>query len=154
LIFMSMARDFGPCELPGGKKVEVRHCIDFFTTIAAMENDLGPRRIEEMISFVTRELWTPEWLYALSPRDRAAGESTRPDHGSTGAYDAWPSLTAEAFFKTGRKVEALERLRSVESATVKVHSVRLITLPPRLIRCEKPWTCRIISRALREPLRK
>ena len=108
---------FWACELPDGKKVEVRHCIDFFTTIAAMGNDLGPRRIEEMISFVTRELWTPEWLYALSPRDRAAGESTRPDHGSTGAYDAWPALTAEAFFKTGRKVEALERLRSVESAT-------------------------------------
>ena len=108
---------FWACELPDGKKIEVRHCIDFFTTIAAMENDLGLRRIEEMISFVTRELWTPEWLYALSPRDSAARESTRPDHGSTGAYDAWPALTAEAFFNTGRKVEALERLRSVESAT-------------------------------------
>jgi hypothetical protein len=108
---------FWACELPDGKKVEVRHCIDFFTTIAAMENELGPRRIEEMISFVTRELWTPEWLYALSPRDGAARESTRPDHGSTGAYDAWPALTVEAFFKTRRKVEALERLRSVGSAT-------------------------------------
>jgi hypothetical protein len=108
---------FWACELPYAKKVEVRHCIDFFTTIAAMENELGPRRIEEMIAFVNRELWTPEWLYALSPRDGAARESTRPDHGSTGAYDAWPALTAEAFFKTGRKVEALERLRSVESAT-------------------------------------
>jgi hypothetical protein len=41
---------FWACELPDGKKVEVRHCIDFFTTIAAMQNELGPRRIEEMIS--------------------------------------------------------------------------------------------------------
>jgi len=108
---------FWTCELNDGKKVEVRHCIDFFTTVAAMENELGPRRIEEMISFVNRELWTPNWLYALSPKDRAANESLRSDHGSTGAYDAWPALVAEALFKTGRKAEALDRLRSVVPAT-------------------------------------
>lgn len=110
-------KGFWNCELPDSKKVEVRHCIDFFTTIAAMENELGPRRIEEMVSFVDRELWTPHWLYALSPLDGAAKESLRPDHGSTGAYDAWPALTAEALFKTGRKSEAVQRLRSVEAAT-------------------------------------
>ena len=110
-------KGFWACEMPDGKKVEVRHCIDFFTTIGAMENELGQRRIEEMISFVSRELWTPDWLYALSPKDGAAKESLRPDHGSTGAYDAWPALTAEALYKAGRKTEALERLRSVVPAT-------------------------------------
>ena len=108
---------FWACQLPDGKKVDVRHCIDFFTTITAMENELGPRRIEEMISFVNRELWTPSWLYALSPKDGAAKESLRPDHGSTGSYDAWPALTAEAFFKAGRRTEALEHLRNVAAAT-------------------------------------
>jgi hypothetical protein len=105
---------FWACQLPDVKKVNVRHCIDFFT---AMENELGPRRIAEMISFVDRVLWTPSWLYALSPRDGATKESLRPDHGSTGSYDAWPALTAEAFFKTGRKADALELLRSTEPAT-------------------------------------
>jgi hypothetical protein len=108
---------FWACAMPDGKKVEVRHCIDFFTTIGAMENELGRRRIEEMISFVNRELWTPDWLYALSPRDGAAKDSLRPDHGSTGSYDAWPALTAEAFFRAGSKTEALEHLRSVVPAT-------------------------------------
>jgi hypothetical protein len=107
---------FWACEMPDGKKVEVRHCIDFFTTIGAMENELGRRRIEQMTSFVNRELWTPHWLYALSPRDGAAKDSLRPDHGSTGSYDAWPALTAEALFKAGSKTEALERLRSVAPA--------------------------------------
>jgi hypothetical protein len=103
--------------MANGKKIDVRHCIDFFTTIAAMKDDLGARRIEEMVAFVNRELWTPDWLYALSPLDGAARESTRPDHGSTGAYDAWPALTYEAIFRVGRKSEALERLRSVAPAT-------------------------------------
>lgn len=108
---------FWACQLTDGKKVEVRHCIDFFTTIAAMKDDLGAQRIEEMIAFVNRELWTPHWLRALSLRDGAANLATRGDHGSTGSYDAWPALTAEAIFQTGGKSEALERLRSVVPAT-------------------------------------
>lgn len=108
---------FWSCEMPSGEKVPVRHCIDFFTTIAAMKNELGAQRIEQMIAFVNRELWTPHWEYALSPLDGAAKVSTRPDHGSTGAYDAWPPLTAEAMFRAGREAEALDRLRSTVTAT-------------------------------------
>jgi hypothetical protein len=108
---------FWACQLTDGKKVEVRHCIDFFTTIASMKQDLGPRRIEEMLAFVDRELWTPHWLRALSVLDEAAGLSTRADHGYTGSYDAWPALTVEATFWVGRKREAFERLRSLAPAT-------------------------------------
>ena len=32
----------------------------------------------------------------MSPLDKAAAESDRPDHGPMGAYDAWPALTAES----------------------------------------------------------
>jgi hypothetical protein len=70
-----------------------------------------------MIAFVNQELWTPHWLRALSLRDGAANVATRADHGSTGSYDAWPALTAEAIFLTKRKSEALERLRSLAPAT-------------------------------------
>ena len=108
---------FWACRMTDGSKVEVRHCIDFITMIATIEEDLGGRRIEEMTAFVNRELWTPQWLYALSPCDGAAKVATRPDHGSTGSYDAWPAVTAEAIFKTGLRAEALDRLRSNESAT-------------------------------------
>jgi hypothetical protein len=108
---------FWACRLTDGKKVEVRHCIDFFTLIDCMQSDLGQRRIGEMVQFVNTELWTPHWLRALSLRDAAASVATRADHGSTGSYDAWPALTAEAIFRVGREAEAMERLRSLEPAT-------------------------------------
>ena len=110
-------KGFWVCRLDDGTRVEVRHCIDFFTLIDTMQNDLGPRRIDEMIEFVNRELWTSHWLRALSLRDAAATRALRPDHGSIGSYDAWPALTTEAMFRVGRKQEALARLRSLEPAT-------------------------------------
>lgn len=109
-------KGFWACRLTDGREVEVRHCIDFFTTIDTMKQDLGPERIAEMIAFANRELWTPNWLRALSLEDAAANVATRADHGSTGSYDAWPALTAEALFMTGRKAVAMDRWRSVEPA--------------------------------------
>lgn len=110
-------KGYWACQLDDGKRVEVRHCIDFFTTIFCIEKDLSERRIGEMTAFVDRELWTEDWLYALSPLDGAAKESLRPDHGSTGSFDAWPALTAEAMFLVGEKEKALARLRSLDPAT-------------------------------------
>ncbi len=101
------------CELDDGKRVEVRHCVDYFTTIFCIGDDLGEKKIREMTAFVERELWTPDWLYALSPLDGAAKESLRPDHGSTGSFDAWPALTAEAMFTVGQKEKALAHLHNV-----------------------------------------
>jgi hypothetical protein len=108
---------FWACRLTDGKKVEVRHCIDFFTLIECMQSDLGERRIGEMVRFANNELWTTHWLRALSLRDATAEKATRADHGSTGSYDAWPALTAEAIFKAGMEAEAMDRLRSFEPAT-------------------------------------
>ncbi len=109
-------KGFWTCQMDDGSKVEVRNCIDFITTIDTMRRDLGPRRIAEMIAFVRRELWTKDWLRALSLSDHEAGIATRADHGSTGSYDAWPALTVEAFFRVGREGEALDRLRNLEPA--------------------------------------
>lgn len=107
-------KGYWACQFDNGKNVEVRHCIDFFTTIFCMAKDLEARRIREMTDFVDRELWTENWLYALSPLDGAAKDSLRPDHGSTGSFDAWPALTAEAMFLVGEREKAVARLRSVD----------------------------------------
>jgi len=110
-------KGYWACQFDDGKKVEVRHCIDFFTTIFCMKEDMGERRIREMSAFVNRELWTEDWLYALSPLDGAAKDSLRPDHGSTGSFDAWPALTAEAMFLVSEREKALKRLRTVDPVT-------------------------------------
>ena len=110
-------KGFWACQKDDGSKVEVRACIDFITTIDTMRSDLGQRRIDEMVAFVNNELWTGNWLRALSLSDQEAPTATRADHGSTGSYDAWPALTIEAFFRAGRESEALARLRSLEPAT-------------------------------------
>lgn len=50
-----------------------------------------------MRDFALRQLAVPGggWMRALSPLD-AAAPVARPDHGSTGAYDAWPAMSADA----------------------------------------------------------
>jgi hypothetical protein len=37
----------------------------------------------------------------MSPKDKAAENSDRPDHGPMGAYDAWPAFTAEVMCMLG-----------------------------------------------------
>ena len=110
-------KGYWSCMRDDGTRVEVRHCIDFFFTIACMQSDLDPSRIREMIQFVNRELWTEDWLRALSLSDAAAKDSLRPDHGCTGSFDAWPPFTLEAMFRTGRREEALQRLWNIASVT-------------------------------------
>jgi len=85
-------KGYWTCLLDSGQRIEVRHCIDFFFVVACMQDDLGPRRLSEMTDFVNRELWTKDWLRALSEMDGAAKDSLRPDHGSTGSFDAWPAF--------------------------------------------------------------
>lgn len=79
-----------------GDRVELRHCYDFVSIGRFMPKDLTPRMKTEMVDFVERELVTDHWMRAMSPLDKAATESDRPDHGPMGAYDAWPALTAES----------------------------------------------------------
>jgi hypothetical protein len=110
-------KGYWACLLDSGQRIEVRHCIDFFFIVACMREDLGRRRLNEMADFVNRELWTKDWLRALSEMDGAAEVSLRPDHGSTGSFDAWPAFTAEAMFRAGHKGQALARLRSIDQVT-------------------------------------
>ena len=53
-----------------------------------------------MKSFVTAELLDADWMRALSMTDSEA-PVPRPDHGTLGAYAAWPALTAQTFARFG-----------------------------------------------------
>lgn len=98
-----------------GIKKAIPTCIDFFTIGECMTKDLTNKMKKEMMEFVMQDLWEGNWMRALALYDDAAqqtlstaagraslhgswqGMGLRPDHGVTGAYTAWPALTAETF---------------------------------------------------------
>ncbi len=119
------------CIMPDGRRQEVRSVVDFMTVAACMTKDVPPDLCGRMMDSVDRELWTGQWLRALSIEDPSAvrslaspkimatwssawpGDSLRADHGFTGSYTAWPAQVAEAFSRWGRDARALEMLRAV-----------------------------------------
>jgi hypothetical protein len=105
------------CAQPDGRLIKVRHVYDFVTIVKWMAADLSLSMRREMVAFVRRELFTENWMRALSLEDPAASESDRPDHGPMGAYDEWPALTLEAFCKLGYGREALDAFYRFEKVT-------------------------------------
>lgn len=114
-----------------GIKKAIPTCIDFFTIGECMTKDLTNKMKKEMMEFVMTDLWKGNWMRALALYDDAAqqtlstaagraslysswqGMSLRPDHGVTGAYTAWPALTAETFLYFNRPELFLHYLRLV-----------------------------------------
>jgi len=84
-----------------GKRVELRHCVDFIYTGNALKSDLSATQKSEMVSFVKQELLTRDWMRAMSLKDSAAVNSDRPDHGPMGAYDGWVPLTVNTMWNLG-----------------------------------------------------
>jgi hypothetical protein len=99
-----------------GSRVEMRHCYDFATVGRFMAGDLSAKVRGEMVSFVKRELLTQRWMRAQSKLDVAAATSDRPDHGSMGAYDAWPAVTVDAMCALGYWQDAIAFLRRTQAA--------------------------------------
>ena len=97
-----------------GTRVEVRHVFDFILVGQSMDGDLSAQQRAEMTAFVQRELVSGEWMRAMSLQDASAAASPRPDHGSTGAYDGWPALSAEVMARFGSHAQALDLLRRIE----------------------------------------
>lgn len=87
------------CGQPDGTFNEVRHCYDLLTVLDTMFEDLSAKQKQEMSHFFWRELHTPLWMHALSPRDADATWNIRADHSWLGAYPAWPSMTAKGLYK-------------------------------------------------------
>lgn len=84
-----------------GQRVELRHCVDYIYVGNALAGDLSPVMRSEMTDFVKRELFTRDWMRAMSLKDAAAAISDRPDHGPMGAYDGWPALTVGTMWRLG-----------------------------------------------------
>ena len=91
-----------------GKRVELRHCVDYIYVGNALANDLTPDMRREMTDFVKRELLTRDWMRAMSLKDAAAAVSDRPDHGPMGAYDGWPALTVGTMWRLGFPNDAFD----------------------------------------------
>ena len=86
---------------PDGKKVPIRHVLDFMYVGKYMSPDLSPAMRKDMVNFAERELITDKWMRAQSIQDIAAKASDRPDHGPLGAYDGWPPGTIDALAALG-----------------------------------------------------
>jgi hypothetical protein len=107
-VWVSLHRD--------GSRVEMRHCYDFATVGRFMSSDLPANVRGEMVDFVKRELLDERWMRAQSMLDVAAAVSDRPDHGSMGAYDAWPAVTVDAMCALGYWEDAIPFLRRTQAA--------------------------------------
>ncbi|NLG70268.1 MAG: hypothetical protein GX496_12030 [Firmicutes bacterium] len=105
------------CKQPDGRLVPVRHCLDFFTVLQCMGDDLRPEQREEMVRFFLRELKTETWMRALSPLDPDAASSDRPDHQHNGAYCTWPAYSLEVLVQTGHFEQALAWLEGIARVT-------------------------------------
>ncbi len=91
-----------------GKRVELRHCVDYIYVGNGLANDLTPEMRREMTDFVKRELIMRDWMRAMSLKDAAAAVSDRPDHGPMGAYDGWPALTVDTMWRLGFPNDAFD----------------------------------------------
>jgi hypothetical protein len=91
-----------------GQRVELRHCVDYIYVGNAFASDLTPDMRREMTDFVKDELFTRDWMRAMSLKDAAAAISDRPDHGTMGAYDGWPALTAGTMWRLGFPNDAFD----------------------------------------------
>ncbi|HWZ35347.1 MAG TPA: hypothetical protein VNW51_04270 [Mucilaginibacter sp.] len=89
-----------------GKKVELRHCVDYIYVGNALKDDLTKKQKNEMNDFVKKELFMRDWMRAMSLKDEAAKKSDRPDHGPMGAYDGWIPLTVGTMWRLGSPADA------------------------------------------------
>jgi len=104
------------CLYDNGTLVQVRHVIDFHSVTRYMPTYISQSMQSEMIQFLDAELITPGWMRALSTKDPVAPIG-RPDHGSNGAYDAWPALTVSGLTKIMNFPKALDFLTQTEIVT-------------------------------------
>ena len=100
-----------------GRKVQLRHCLDYIVIGQALENSLSTGMKSEMTAFVERELLTDTWMRAMSLKDPAAAKSDRPDHGPMGSYDGWPPLTMDVMCRFGDFKKAADFMRRTEAVT-------------------------------------
>jgi len=101
---------------PDASTKHVMHCYDFLTVLNTIDGDLSDAQKNEMTAFFMQHLKTPTWMRALSCEDDDAMFSVRPDHQWTGAYPAWPPMSALGMYRIGRIDEAFEWVRGMAAS--------------------------------------
>eukprot|EP00049_Salpingoeca_infusionum_P025385 m.19061 g.19061 ORF g.19061 m.19061 type:complete len:812 (+) comp7973_c0_seq1:1238-3673(+) len=136
-------KGFFNCLMPNGTLVEMRHIVDFFSValgLCGRRNatcELTSQQKLEMRSFVTSELLTASWFRALSPKTAKMPYIARPDHGTTGAYDAWVALALEAIgVLDGNATQTVQLFETIGNVNAKLgpfgqaHEVPQDATPP------------------------
>jgi hypothetical protein len=100
-----------------GKKVELRHCMDYVFAGDALKDDLNAGQKAEMNAFVQRELFMRDWMRAMSLKDESAAVTNRTDHGPYGSYDVWLPLTIGTMWRLGDPQAAFAFYRRAAVAT-------------------------------------
>jgi len=106
------------CRHADGTLVAVRHVFDFALVGSLLADKLTTTQKTEMKNFVTTELLEGDWMRALSLSDSQAPVG-RQDHGSTGAFDAWPAMTAMTFGRFGDYAGLRDQLVTYSGVTTK-----------------------------------
>ncbi|MEU5851461.1 LamG domain-containing protein [Saccharopolyspora shandongensis] len=104
------------CRHNDGTTVAVRTVLDFAIAGNLLAPALTDTQKTAMKNFVTTELLAGDWMRALSLSDSQA-PVPRVDHGTSGAYDAWPALTAQTFARFGDYPGFLSLLRTFSGVT-------------------------------------
>lgn len=119
-----------------GTRVAVRHVYDFGTIGRLLTGDLSTATRAQMAAFATSELVAGGWMRALALSDPDASVSLRTDHGSNGAYDAWPALAAGVMGRFGyydRMVQMLDSFDDVGAEGAFAQSHQLVPEPSGLV---------------------
>jgi hypothetical protein len=112
------------CLYPDYSLVPVRHVIDFIYISRGFGSQLPPEIKKAMTFFFQDELQTSTWLRALSPSDKLnlkvprPKSILRPDHGITGAFDAWAAGAVEALAILNDWETALPVMRHMAATTL------------------------------------
>ncbi|MFI6599364.1 hypothetical protein ACIBHX_24190 [Nonomuraea sp. NPDC050536] len=104
------------CRHADGTLVPVRTVVDFVIAGNLLAPSLSVEQKTAMQNFVATELLAGDWMRALS-RDDALAPVDRADHGTEGAYDSWPALTAQTFARFGDYPAFLALLRRFSGVT-------------------------------------
>lgn len=106
------------CRHADGTLVTVRTVLDFGIGSNLLADKLTSAQKAEMKKFVTDELLDGDWMRALSLKDSQAPVD-RVDHGTAGAYDAWPALTSQTFARFGDYTGLLKQFAKFSNVTGK-----------------------------------
>ncbi|WP_159072261.1 LamG domain-containing protein [Streptomyces sp. CMB-StM0423] len=104
------------CRNNDGATVAVRTVLDFAIAGRLLAPSLSEEQKAAMKRFAATELLVGDWMRALSLSDSQAPVS-RTDHGTTGAYDSWPALTAQTFARFGDYPKLLAQLKGFAGVT-------------------------------------